>query len=70
MKPSTLRYVNRMVSNKKEKDQLIEDRMRLLRKTFQAGVRMLAGTDAGVPEVDFCDIFLYYPFPHHPVPTR
>jgi len=56
--PSTLRYVNRMVSNKKEKDQLIEDRMRLLRKTFQAGVRMLAGTDAGVPEVDFCDIFL------------
>ena len=32
--------------------------MKLLRKTFQVGAKMLAGIVAGVPEVDFSDLYL------------
>jgi imidazolonepropionase-like amidohydrolase len=55
---STFRYINRTIFNSQEREQLIENRMNLLRKTFQTGVKMLAGTDAGVPEVDFSDLYL------------
>lgn len=49
-----VQHGNRPISTKR----VIEDRAILLRKTFQAGVKMLASTDAGVPGIDFCETYL------------
>ncbi|HZK12291.1 MAG TPA: amidohydrolase family protein [Atribacterota bacterium] len=52
--PATAKYLSRV--SPEEKTYLFNSRIGLLKKTFQAGVEMLAGTDSGVPEVGFNSI--------------
>jgi len=52
--PATARYLSRVLPE--EKEYLFKNRIKLLRNVFDSGVKILAGTDAGVPEVGFNDL--------------
>jgi imidazolonepropionase-like amidohydrolase len=50
--PAAAAYLYRTFS-KEEAQFILNERVKLLQRMYQSGVKILAGTDAGVPQVDF-----------------